>query len=132
SNVNDIKYEIDKAIEIMQSIERQVTSSLNKYRPRRLGNYSFNKKLFSEQLEFYAYLVNGFWWRIPVKVLPLNKYLPVSRVLFGNEIIEIRDSFGSQFAGFVDIKDYPDFSEAGILNTLLHLNCEYVETHSFS
>lgn len=131
-NKDDIKLEINKAKELMHSINRQVQASLDKYRPSLLGNYQFEGKTFSKQLEFYGYLVNGCWWRIPVKVVPLNQYLPVSRVLFGNEIIEMRDTYGSQYGAFVDIKDYPDFSEAGILNTLLNLNCEYVETHSFS
>jgi len=46
--------------------------------------------------------------------------------------METRDAYGSTFSTFVDIKDYADFSEPGILNTMLSLPCEYVETHSFS
>lgn len=131
-NKEDIIYETNLAIDMLDGIDRQVMSSLALYSPSLLTNYEHNGRIFSEQLEFYGYLINGTWWRIPVKITPLDQYIGVSQVLFGNEIIEIRDTYGTQYGAFVDLKDYPDFSESGILNGLLHLGCEYVETHSFS
>lgn len=130
--VDEIKNEIEAAAERVEIVSKTVMSSLATYRPQQLGNYVFAGRTFSSQLEFYSYLINGFWWRIPVKNLPLYKYLPVSRLLFGNEIIEYRDTFGSEYGAFLELKDYSDYTTPGVLNTLLALDCEYIETHSFS
>lgn len=131
-SLEEIQREREEAIDVLNDLDRQVGSSLQAYGPRRLAGYDHGGKRFSKQLEFYAYLINGFWWRIPVKDVPLDRYLATSRVLFGNEFMETRDTYGSTFSAFVDIKDYVDFSEPGILNTMLGLPCEYIETHSFS
>ena len=132
ATLDDIRRENEEVVDVLDNVDRQVASTLAVYGARRLGSYEHQGRMFSQQLEFYAYLVNGYWWRIPVKRVPLYKYLATSRVLFGNELMETRDTYGSMFSAFVDIKDYADFSEPGILNTMLSLPCEYVETHSFS
>lgn len=132
ASVDAIKREQAEAIEAMDDVERQVASSLAVYGPKRLGGYTHEGRRFNRQLEFYAFLLNGWWWRIPAKDVPLYKYLPTARVLFGNDVMESRDVYGSTYSSFVDIKDYSDFSQPGILNTMLGLPCEYVETHSFS
>jgi type IV secretion system protein VirB4 len=132
STLEDKRRENEEALDILENVSRQVASTLAAYGVKPQGTYEFEGLTFSKQLEFYAYLVNGHWWRIPVKNVPLHRYLPTSRVLFGNEVMETRDVYGSTFSAFVDIKDYADFSEPGILNTMLGLPCEYVETHSFS
>lgn len=124
--------EIKQAQETLLEIDRQIQSSLKAYGPQLLGIYEFNHQRYSTQLEFYAYLINGHWWRIPVKNIPLFHYLAVTRVLFGDQIMESRDAIGSSYSCFLDLKDYAEFTEPGILNTLLGLNCEYIETQSFS
>lgn len=131
-NLSEIHGEIESAVERIETASKAVMSSLEKYSPEPLGEYVFAGRTYSSQLEFYAYLINGFWWRIPVKNVPLYKFLPVSRLLFGNEIIETRDAYGSEYGCFLELKDYADYTSPGVLNTLLGLDCEYVETHSFS
>jgi type IV secretion system protein VirB4 len=131
-SLKEIHAEIESAVEKIETASKAVTASLEKYRPELLGEYVFAGRTFSTQLEFYAYLINGFWWRIPVKNLPLYKYLPVSRLLFGNDMIECRNTYGTEYSCFLELKDYSDYTAPGILNTLLSLDCEYVETHSFS
>lgn len=121
-----------EAITILDDLHLKVGSLLNQYKPTRLGNYASEGVTFSRQLEFYGYLINGHWWKIPVKPLPLYKYLPVSRLFFGKEFIERRDAYGSVYSAFIDIKDYADYTSPGILNALLGVGVEYVETHSFS
>ena len=131
-SATDMLAEIRMAQETLQEIDRQINSSLKAYGPQLLSCYEFNSQRYSTQLEFYAYLINGHWWRIPVKNIPLFHYLAVSRVLFGDQIMESRDAIGSSFSCFLDLKDYAEFTEPGILNTLLGLNCEYIETQSFT
>lgn len=128
----DVRREFMEALEVVADLDRQIRASLDRYGPRRLKNYEQEGVHYSEQLELFAFLVNGHWWRVPAKEIPVHAYIGVSRVLFGNELIETRDTYGSSFSAFVDIKDYAEFTEAGILNTLIGLQCEYVETHSFS
>ena len=128
----DMEHEQAEIIDMMESLHQQVTTTLRSYGPSRLGDYMHKGVHYSRQQEFYAFLINGHWWRIPVKNLPLYKYLATSRVMFGNEVMETRGTWGSYVSAFVDIKDYADYSEPGILNTMLALPCEYVETHSFS
>ena len=130
--LEDIRSEEAKVIDVLDNLNQQIKSTLSAYGVSRLSNYEHEGITYSRQQEFYAYLINGHWWRIPVKRIPLYKYLATSRVFFGNEILETRDTYGSTFSTFIDIKDYADFSEPGILNTMLGLPCEYVETHSFS
>lgn len=128
----DLAHEQAAVLDLMENLHQQVCRTLEAYGPVRLGDYQHEGRAFSRQLEFYAYLVNGHWCRIPVKDLPLYKYLPMARILFGNEIMETRSSQGASYSAFIDIKDYADFSQPGILNTMLGLPYEYVETHSFS
>ncbi|WP_307698963.1 VirB4 family type IV secretion/conjugal transfer ATPase [Variovorax boronicumulans] len=121
------------AIDVMESLNRQVNSSLVDYRPTLLGVYTAaNGVEYSDQLTLYGFLVNGTWRPMPAKQVPLDKYLARNRTFFGTEMVESRDEHGSIYSAFVDIKDYADYSRPGVLNTMLSLPCEYVETHSFS
>lgn len=132
STHESVRHEFEHAIAQVSEIDRQLQSSLSTYGPRRLQHYTAAGNSYDEQAEFYAYLINGHWWRIPVRTMPLWRQIGVSRLLFGNELVETRDTYGSTFSAFVDLKDYADWTEAGILNPLIGLSCEYVETHSFS
>lgn len=124
--------ENDAAVDMMDSVHRQVMSTLNEYRPTVLGAFDSGGVHFSDQLTFYAFLINGTWRPIPLKRVPLDKYLGRARMFFGYEMLETRDEHGSIFSAFVDIKDYADYSSPGVLNTMLGLGCEYIETQSFS
>ena len=130
--MDDLVREEESVVDVMESLHQQVSRTLVSYGPSRLGEYQHEGINYSRQQEFYAYLINGHWWRIPVKRVPLYKYLANARILCGNEIMETRGPYGSGYSAFVDIKDYADFSDPGILNTMLGLPFEYVETHSFS
>jgi type IV secretion system protein VirB4 len=129
---DEIRQEFLDAIETLDNVDRQVRASLTDYGTRRLKNYEHGGGTYNEQLEFFGYLVNGHWWRIPAKDIPVRHYIGLSRVLFGNEIVETRDTYGRTYSAFVDIKDYADFTLAGSLDALIGLDCEYVETQSFS
>jgi type IV secretion system protein VirB4 len=132
TTVADLAIEEAAVIDVLENVHTQVMRTLSTYGPARLGEYEHEGVTYSKQQEFYGFLINGHWWSVPVKRVPLYKYLANSRILCGNEIMETRSTYGSSYSAFVDIKDYADFSEPGILNTMLGLPCEYVETQSFS
>ncbi|MGJ7523715.1 VirB4 family type IV secretion/conjugal transfer ATPase [Variovorax sp. LT1P1] len=131
-NVAEFQVENEAALDVLDNVARQVASTLAEYHPTLLGAYEEDRVTFSDQLALYAFLVNGVWKPVPLKRVPLAGYLARTRIFFGNEMVETRDEHGSVFSAFVDIKDYADFSSPGVLNTMLSLPCEYVETQSFS
>ena len=128
----EFKAELSSIIEILGGIGNQISTSLAEYQPQRMGCYEENGHQYSQQLEFYAYLINGVRQKIPYKSVPLNRYLPTTRLMFGNQIVEYRLTDDKLYGAFIDIKDYAEVTRPGILNGLIALPYECVETHSFS
>jgi type IV secretion system protein VirB4 len=128
----EFKAELQSIFEILGGIGNQISTSLAEYQPQRLQCYIENGHQYSQQLEFYAYLINGVQQKIPYKNVPLNRYLPTTRLMFGNQIVEYRLADEKLYGAFIDIKDYADVTRPGILNGLIALPYECVETHSFS
>jgi type IV secretion system protein VirB4 len=123
---------LEKIYELMGNVE----ALLQDYSPYRLGLYeSINKQVFSENLEFFGYLINHVDEPVPVLPAPIYDYLPTSKHIFstGSGDFAIRSSNGDNFFGaMLNIKEYADSSWPGILNGLKYLEFEYVVTHSFS
>jgi type IV secretion system protein VirB4 len=130
--VEEMRHEELEILERMGDLQKQVSTSLAAYGPTLLTDYENEGVTYSRQQEFYGYLINGAWQPVPVKDVPLYHYLSLSRVLFGNEIVETRGVAGTHYSAFIDIKDYAEYSEPGILNTMIALPFEYIETQSFS
>ena len=124
--------ELQLIIETLDGIDNQISTSLAEYEPQRLECYLENGHQYSRQLEFYAYLINGIRQKIPYKNIPLNRYLPTARIMFGNQIVEYRHLDEKIYGAFIDIKDYSEVTRPGILNGMIALPYECVETHSFS
>ncbi|WP_455289672.1 VirB4 family type IV secretion/conjugal transfer ATPase [Cupriavidus necator] len=110
----------------------RVEAGLRHYGLEALGEYTQGASRFSRLLEFFGFLLNGFWERVPLTRSPINEYLPTSRLFFGCENIEIRTPAYTRFGALLDIKDYPSASTPGILNRILYEDHEYIETQSFS
>lgn len=123
---------LEKIYELVANVE----ALLQDYSPYRLGIYeSVNKQVFSENLEFFGYLVNHVDEPVPVLSAPIYDYLPTSRHMFstGSGDFAIRTSDGENYFGAIlNIKEYSDTSWPGILNGLKYLEFEYVVTHSFT
>lgn len=133
------------AIQYLDTVAYQLESAMKSYGPEPLGIYEASIEsegptgqikpqtvLCSRALEFFGFLLNGFWERVPLRRSRINEYLPTSRLFFGNENIEIRTPTDTRFASILDFSDYPQESEPGILNTILYDDYEYIETQSFS
>jgi type IV secretion system protein VirB4 len=88
--------------------------------------------VYSEPLQFFGYLLNGTWERMPLAPMPLRELLPTSKLFFAGEKLEIRTRTATRYAAVVDIKSYPDQSEPGVLDEILYEDAEYIETQSFS
>ncbi len=119
---------------ILEDMGKQLEASLSRYGPTRLATYVKQDIVYSEMLAFLSYLINGVWEEIPLRRAPLACYLPTSRLHFGDKtgMVEIWHPRERKFAGFLDMQEYPQFSEPGMNNGLLYSDDEYIETQSFS
>ena len=88
--------------------------------------------LYSEPLEFYAYLINGERCPVPLPRGPLHQALGTSRLLFGRELIEYRGAARTRFGAMLGIKEYPSFTTPGVLNSLLATPFPLILTQSFA
>ncbi|MFT3960909.1 VirB4 family type IV secretion/conjugal transfer ATPase [Propionivibrio sp.] len=123
-----------EAIREMEDLAYKVESGLKKFEtfPLEMREPEPSGVVFSDQLAFYGFLINGVWRRVGVQQSSIGNYLATSRVLFAGEMLEIRRPDQQLYVGFLDFKDYPSDSGPGILNTLFDCRFAFIETHSFS
>jgi type IV secretion system protein VirB4 len=135
---DDIRRAQQEALKVMDELAAQVESSLKPYEPVALGVYRkpspHTKRLrrYSSALELLGYLVNGVWEPEPVPSGAIREALPTSRLFVGVEKVEIRMPAVTRHAALLDLKDYPEETEPGMLNGLLYGDFEYIETQSFT
>ncbi|WP_414125403.1 VirB4 family type IV secretion/conjugal transfer ATPase [Burkholderia territorii] len=135
---DDIRCDQLDALKVMAELAAQLESSLKPYDPVALGVYhrlsvgAPTPHRYSSALELLGYLVNGVWELAPVPAGPIREALPTSRLFVGAEKLEIRMPAATRFAAMLDIKDYPEATEPGMLNGLLYGDFEYIETQSFT
>jgi type IV secretion system protein VirB4 len=122
-----------EALTAMAEKSALVERLLRAFQPTLLGVNSRKGQACSEVAEFLSFLINGVWRPVPVHAGPLYRTLPTTRLSFGADKLELRDADGSRrYAAFVDIHEYADAVEPGVLNPLLYEASEFIETQSFS
>ena len=122
----------NEAIRVMAERTALVGRVLRGFGPQLLGARVHQGRRYSEVAEFLGYLVNGCWRAIPFSAGPLYRTLPTARLSFGGDKLELRQGDLRRYAALVDIKEYADAVEPGILNALLYEASEFIETQSFS
>jgi type IV secretion system protein VirB4 len=120
------------ALRVMEERSALVARVLRGFGPQLLGVRTQRGREYSEVAEFLGYLVNGASRAIPMAAGPLYRTLPTARLSFGGDKLEIRHGDRLRYAALVDIKEYADAVEPGILNALLYEASEFIETQSFS
>jgi type IV secretion system protein VirB4 len=120
------------ALRVMEERSALVGRVLRGFGPQLLGVRQHRGRDYSEVAEFLGYLVNGCSRAIPLAAGPLYRTLPTTRLSFGGDKLELRQGDRRRYAALVDIKEYADAVEPGILNALLYEACEFIETQSFS
>ena len=88
----------------------------------------------SEMLELLSALYNGEMRpvRKPADETDLGHMLPYRRVSFGLDAIELRGSGSPDFAAILGLKDYPEATSPGLLDSLLRLPFEMVVAESYA
>jgi type IV secretion system protein VirB4 len=120
------------ALRAMQETTALVERVLRGFRPELLGTRQHGGRTYSEIAEFLGYLVNGRWQAVPQTAGPLYRTLPVTRLSFGGDKLELRHGDDVRYAALVDLREYADVVEPGILDALLYEQSEFIETQSFS
>ena len=122
----------DEALRVMAQTTALVERVLRGFGPRLLGTRTDKARLYSEVAEFLGFLVNGRWRPVPLTSGPLYRILPTARLFFGGDKLELRHGDERRYAALVDLREYADAVEPGILNALLYEQSEFIETQSFS
>ena len=120
------------ALRVMEERSALVGRVLRGFGPQLLGTREERGRSYSEVAEFLGYLVNGCWRAVPSAAGPLYRTLTTARLSFGGDKLELRHGDTRRYAALVDIKEYADAVEPGILNSLLYEASEFIETQSFS
>jgi type IV secretion system protein VirB4 len=128
----DIAAHQQEALRVLDDKAALVERVLQAFDPSPLGNQTRQGRLYSELAEFLGFLVNGSWQPIPVHAGPLYRTLPSARLSFGADKLELRHNGQCRYAAFVDIHEYADAVQPGVLNPLLYEGSEFIETQSFS
>lgn len=120
-------------IDAINEISGAVMSGLFRYEPEMLGCYKHNNVMFSEALEFLAYLVNGEWSKLPLPRADIKDVLTTSRPFFGKSgLMSLKTPTQERYASILAVQEYPSMTQPGLLNDLLGMPFEMVISQSFT
>lgn len=118
--------------ELSEAVNRMV-ATLRDYGARLLTTYENEHGVFSEPMEFLSRLINcGFTQPIRYSATDISQILPIYRLYFGENAIEVAGAPKKRFAGLVSIKEYAPATAAGLLDGFLQLPFEFIISQSFT
>lgn len=124
---------IETYLKEMDEYSENISVFLRRFGGQILTTFTNDKNItFSQQLEFYNFLISGVWQKVPVKNTPIYNTLGLADVYFTNENGELHVLGQKKFFRSIEIKELPEESNSNTLNSLLIANCEFVLTQSFS
>ncbi len=117
----------------LNTAREALIAALGSYEPRLLGVYEAEAGLASEPLEFLSTLVNGEVQPVLLPTQDIGAYLPMRRISFGQETVELGPMGVAPraFVGLISIKDYPGQTSPGMFDELLRLPFELTVSQSF-
>lgn len=120
-------------LEALNDIVMSAMSALDRYEPEILECYEHKGVMFSETLEFLAFLVNGEWRRVAVPRADIRDVLATSRPFFGKGgLLSLKTPTSVQYGAILAIQEYPSMTCPGLLNDLLAMPFEFVLSQSFT
>ena len=120
-----------KCVRALNEIVSTVTASLTEYQPQRLSTYYQDGHFYSEILTFLDFLVNGEWQQRILPKVDLAYALPRVRPYFGVDTIALEGITDKQYGACLSIAEYPERTEAGLLNALLSAPFSFILSQSF-
>ena len=118
----------------LDSATAALTAALQPYGAQVLGTYQNENGIYSEPLELLSTLYNGESRPVllPREGQDLGQYIPYSRLSFGLDAMESVTPSQRSFASILGIKEYPDATRPGLLDSLLRISHELVITETFA
>lgn len=118
----------------LDSATAALTAALQSYGVQVLGTYENQNGIYSEPLELLSTLYNGETRPVllPTEGHDLGHYIPYARVSFGLDAIETVTPGRRRFSSLLGIKEYPDATRPGVLDSLLRVPHELVITETFA
>lgn len=124
--------DIRDSYEELEEATGRVLSTLRDYGPELLSVEDTENGSYCRILEFLGKLVNcGTSAPMLVPNIPIDKYLPINRLYFGEKAIEVRCRDKNKVAGLVSIKEYGPTSHAGMTDSFLQMPFELIISQSF-
>ena len=124
-----------KDLRSLRAASQGLVAALQAYGATPLGDYVGPQgNTNSEMLELLSALYNGEMRpvRKPADDVDIGHMLPYRRVSFGLDAIETRGSGAPEFAAMLGMKDYPEATSPGLLDSLLRLPFEMVVSESYA
>ncbi len=121
-----------EAIERLNALDRDVHKWLGRWSPRRLQTYERRGLVFSEPLEFFAELINGYRQPMPLRRANIGETLTTARPFFGTETFELRGPDQSMYGAMLEFKEFPEEVSPGCLDELLRINTPLALVQSFA
>jgi len=122
----------DDIVEAFTDILRDTEKLLGRVNPRLLGLYEFNGLQFSEPMELIQRIMTADQRRVPLVRAHLGRAVYSDRVIFGSELVEIREPGGSRYAGILAVREHAARTFPGQLNALLEARFEFVLAQGFA
>jgi type IV secretion system protein VirB4 len=121
-----------KALQALDDALRSLLEVFKAYQPRRLGVTTTDAGVpCSELMRLYGFFINLQDRRFALPERPVAEILPVARTIFRNEVVELRHTARTVYAGMVSVKEYPSQTAATMYDGLLTLPFEFCATQSF-
>lgn len=125
--------DIQEDLASVEELIRTVGTSLYNYEPDLLKVYDKGGVLYSEQLEFYAYLYDGEHHPFPLPRADISEVFGTTRPIFGaGGLLALKGPTQTQYAAGLTIREYPRPTAPGLLNDLLSLPFELILSQSFT
>ncbi|UAT43452.1 VirB4 family type IV secretion/conjugal transfer ATPase [Anaplasmataceae bacterium AB001_6] len=133
SSKDAMKSEMKAASEELNETVNKMVSGLRVYDPKILGTIYTPKGCFSEILGFFRKIVNCLQDNYDpiVPVGNIAEYIPSVRLYFGYKQIEIVKQDAINYAGIISLKEYGQYTSAGMLDNFLHIPYELIITQTF-
>ena len=122
----------DDIILNFNDVLRDVEKLLGRINPRLLGTYEHNGLVFSEPMELLQRIMTADERRVPLVRGHLGRAIYSDRVIFGEELFEIREPGASRLGGILSIREHAAGTYPGQLNALLEANFEFVLAQGFA
>ena len=130
SKLNELA-EQQQALSKINEVVATVVASLEAYQAQRLGVYVKQGVLYSELVTLLDYLTNGEWQPRALPKANIAHSLCRARPFFGNDTFVLKGITQARFGASLGISEYPESTEAGLLNALLSAPFELVLSQSF-